>query len=101
MHSWHQRWFGTNEQAASTEPRQSLLVRSMDKQEFLILGKNAKGRALCELISRATAEPGMHTFGELLHLQSVQEVVIDCFRCLFKPLNLSINMYRHRSIHPF
>ena len=46
----------------------------MDKQEFLILGKSAKGRALCELISRATAEPGIHTFGELLCLPNVQDV---------------------------
>jgi hypothetical protein len=46
----------------------------MDKQEFLILGKSAKGRALCELISRATAEPGIHTFGELLCMPNVQEV---------------------------
>lgn len=48
----------------------------MDKQQFLILGKSARGRALCELINRATAEPGIFTFGELLCLPNVQEV---CF----------------------
>jgi COP9 signalosome complex subunit 7 len=46
----------------------------MDKQQFLILGKSARGRALCELINRATAEPGIFTFGELLSLPNVQEV---------------------------
>jgi hypothetical protein len=48
----------------------------MDKQQFLILGKSARGRALAELINRATAEPGIFTFGELLNLPNVQEV---CF----------------------
>jgi hypothetical protein len=46
----------------------------MDKQQFLILGKSARGRALAELINRATAEPGIFTFGELLNLPNVQEV---------------------------
>lgn len=46
----------------------------MDKQQFLILGKSARGRALCELINRATAEPGIFTFGELLSLPNVQEM---------------------------
>lgn len=46
----------------------------MDKQQFLILGKSARGRALAELINRATAEPGIFTFGELLSLPNVQEV---------------------------
>lgn len=49
-------------------------ANSMDKQQFLILGKSARGRALCELINRATAEPGIFTFGELLSLPNVQEV---------------------------
>lgn len=52
-------------------------VNSMDKQQFLILGKSARGRALCELINRATAEPGIFTFGELLSLPNVQEVRAD------------------------
>jgi hypothetical protein len=46
----------------------------MDKQQFLILGRSARGRALCELIQKATAEPGIHTFGELLSLPNVQDV---------------------------
>lgn len=48
----------------------------MDKQQFLILGKSARGRALAELINRATAEPGIFTFGELLNLPNVQEVCL-------------------------
>ncbi|KAF8059698.1 csn7 [Scenedesmus sp. PABB004] len=43
-------------------------------QQFLLLGKAAKGRAMCELITRATAEPGLFTFGELLDLPGVQEL---------------------------
>lgn len=43
-------------------------------QQFLLLGKSAKGRSMCELITKATAEPGLFTFGELLDLPTVQEV---------------------------
>ncbi len=43
-------------------------------QQYLLLGKSAKGRALVELINTATAEPGLFAFGELLALPSVQEV---------------------------
>lgn len=43
-------------------------------QQYLLLGKSAKGRSICELIAKATAEPGLFTFGELLDLPSVQEV---------------------------
>jgi COP9 signalosome complex subunit 7 len=45
-------------------------------QQYLLLGKSAKGRTLCELILKATAEPGLFSFGELLDLPSVQEVWI-------------------------
>lgn len=43
-------------------------------QQYLLLGKAAKGRGVAELIAKATAEPGLFTFGELLDLPSVQEV---------------------------
>jgi hypothetical protein len=43
-------------------------------QQYLLLGKSAKGRSMCELITKATAEPGLFTFGELLDLPTVQEV---------------------------
>jgi hypothetical protein len=43
-------------------------------QQYLLLGKSAKGRSMCELITKATAEPSLFTFGELLDLPTVQEV---------------------------
>lgn len=43
-------------------------------QQYLLLGKAAKGRGVAELIAKATAEPGLFTFGELLDLPSVQEL---------------------------
>ncbi|KAF6263762.1 hypothetical protein COO60DRAFT_1488339 [Scenedesmus sp. NREL 46B-D3] len=43
-------------------------------QQYLLLGKSAKGRSICELITKATAEPSLFTFGELLDLPSVQEL---------------------------
>ncbi len=47
-------------------------------QQFVLLGKSAKGRALVELINTATAEPGLFAFGELLSLPSVHEVRRKC-----------------------
>lgn len=35
-------------------------------QSFLLLAKGAKGRAICDLIVKATAEPSLYHFGELL-----------------------------------
>lgn len=43
-------------------------------QQFVILAKGSRGRGLCDLISRATAEPGLFAFGELLELPNVQEL---------------------------
>ncbi len=43
-------------------------------EQFLLLAKNARGLALADLISKATAEPGLFTFGELLSLPATQEV---------------------------
>lgn len=45
-------------------------------QQFLLLCKSARGRALCELINKATAEPGLFAFGELLDAPSISEVSI-------------------------
>lgn len=44
------------------------------KEQFMLLAKHAKGLALVDLITKATAEPGLFTFGELLSLPGVQEV---------------------------
>jgi hypothetical protein len=44
-------------------------------QQYLLLAKSARGRALCELINKATAEPGLFAFGELLDTPSIAEVI--------------------------
>jgi COP9 signalosome complex subunit 7 len=43
-------------------------------QQFLLLGKSARGRSCVEIITKATSEPGIFAFGELLELPNVQEV---------------------------
>jgi COP9 signalosome complex subunit 7 len=43
-------------------------------QQYLLLSKSSRGRALCELINKATAEPGLFAFGELLDTPSINEV---------------------------
>lgn len=43
-------------------------------EQFTLLAKSARGLALVDLIAKATAEPGLFSFGELLSLPSVQEV---------------------------
>ncbi|WIA42053.1 hypothetical protein OEZ86_009341 [Tetradesmus obliquus] len=55
-------------------------------QQYLLLGKSAKGRSMCELITKATAEPGLFTFGELLDLPNVQELQAEfaAFRALLE-----------------
>lgn len=42
-------------------------------EQFVLLAKTARGLALVDLIGKATAEPGLYTYGELLSLPSVQE----------------------------
>lgn len=49
------------EQAAKLEP-------------FLLLAKNARGRAAAELVQKATQEPGIFAFGELAATPGVKEV---------------------------
>lgn len=43
-------------------------------QPYLLLAKGARGRALADLIVKATSEPGLFAFAELLDLPQVQEV---------------------------
>ena len=43
-------------------------------EQFCLLAKSTKGRATAELIQRATSQPGIFTFGELLDMPSVKEV---------------------------
>lgn len=43
-------------------------------EQFLLLAKNARGLALADLIGKATAEPGLFTFGEIMSMPAAQEV---------------------------
>jgi len=50
-------------------------MNSNDKiEQYLLLAKGLRGLALSDLITKATAEPGLFTFGELLILPQVQQV---------------------------
>lgn len=50
-----------------------MAANSEKVEQFVLLAKAARGLALVDLISKATAEPGMFSYGELLSLPSVQE----------------------------
>ena len=43
-------------------------------EQFSLLAKGMRGLALSDLITKATAEPGVYTFGELLALPQVQSL---------------------------
>ena len=43
-------------------------------EQFLLLGKNARGNGAADLIHKATAEPGVFAFSELTELPGVKEV---------------------------
>lgn len=42
-------------------------------QQYVLLAKGARGKALADLITRATSEPNLFVFGELLDVPSIQE----------------------------
>lgn len=42
--------------------------------QYLLLAKGARGRAVVDLIHRAVSDPAVFAFGELLDVQSVREV---------------------------
>lgn len=48
--------------------------------QYAQLARSLRGRPLAELISRATTEPDLATFGDLLHLTAVQEVRLGDWR---------------------
>lgn len=50
-------------------------------QQFVLLAKGARGRAIVDLIGKATSEPGLFGFGELLAVPSVQEVGVGRSPC--------------------
>ena len=43
-------------------------------EPFLLLAKNAKGKSAAEVINKATEEPGIYGFGELLDVNGIKEV---------------------------
>ena len=43
-------------------------------QQYVLLAKGARGRGLLDLISKATSEPGLFTFGELLDVPTIADV---------------------------
>lgn len=51
-------------------------------EQCMLLAKGVRGLALVDLIHKATSEPGLYTFGQLLALPSVQEV-----RLHFSPIH--------------
>ena len=51
-------------------------------EQYCILAKGARDLALQDVIQRATAEPGIFAFGELLSVPAVQEVLhMTCVCC--------------------
>eukprot|EP00270_Netrium_digitus_P001598 TRINITY_DN1176_c0_g1_i2.p1 TRINITY_DN1176_c0_g1~~TRINITY_DN1176_c0_g1_i2.p1 ORF type:complete len:262 (-),score=77.41 TRINITY_DN1176_c0_g1_i2:273-1058(-) len=42
-------------------------------EQFCLLAKNARGRALVELVAQATSHPSLFAFGEILEVTSMQE----------------------------
>lgn len=46
----------------------------MHIEEVLLLAKGARGKSLCDLIVKATSDPGIYEFGELVELPAAKEV---------------------------
>lgn len=44
-------------------------------EQFILLGKSAKGAACLELINQVLETPGIYVFGELLDMPSIKEVI--------------------------
>ncbi|KAL6746638.1 hypothetical protein V8C86DRAFT_1473849 [Haematococcus lacustris] len=57
-------------------------------QQFVLLAKGARGKALADLISKATAAPGVYGFGELLASLNVAEVTKDDLAPFYSLLQL-------------
>ena len=58
--------------------------QSAKLEQFLLLAKNARGKSAAEVINRATEEPGIYGFGELLDIVGIKEV---------KPLRAVLTYY--------
>ena len=46
-------------------------------QQFVLLAKGARGRGLVDLIQKATSEPLLFTFGELLEVPTISDVSLS------------------------
>lgn len=44
-------------------------------EEYCLVAKGSKGRTVADVIQRATSDPVLFAFGELLSLPSVQQVI--------------------------
>ena len=52
-------------------------------EQYCLLAKGARGRALVDLIQKATGEPCLFAFGEILDIDSVKEVRLGWFASSF------------------
>ncbi|KAK9838649.1 hypothetical protein WJX74_000603 [Apatococcus lobatus] len=57
-------------------------------EQFCILAKGTKGRAIADLIQRATSQPSIFTFGELLDIPSVKELPQTEYAAAYELLQL-------------
>lgn len=54
-------------------------------EPFILLSKNAKGKAAADLIRKVTEDPNIYAFGELLGIPGIREVrqspsIVYCLR---------------------
>lgn len=52
----------------------SQLTEGAALQPFVLLAKNAKGKAAAALIQQVLSAPNVYVFGELLEMQNMQQV---------------------------
>ena len=43
-------------------------------EQYVLLAKGVRGRAIADLIAKVASEPGIFVFGELLDVPSIKEV---------------------------
>lgn len=57
-------------------------------EQFLLLGKSAKGAAAVELVKQVTEAHGIYVFGELLDLPNIKDLAAGQYVSYFRLLNL-------------
>ena len=70
-------------------------------QQYVLLAKGARGRGLLDLISKATSEPGLFTFGELLDVPTIADVGDTPHAACSKPSHARQNHSRQFSMYRF